>query len=78
METAKGKPKALQGIFGGTVFKGKVVSKGTGPNVNKRARGETQRSAARWGAEGCIGGGGYEPWSCGGLPPPFVRAPPTA
>jgi len=50
MEKAKGKANALQGMIGGTVFKGKVVSKGTGINVNKRARRETQRSAARWGA----------------------------
>jgi len=50
METAKGKAKALQGMIGGTVFKGKVVSKGTGTNANKRARSETQCSAARWGA----------------------------
>jgi len=34
----------------GTVFKGKDKSKGTGTNVKKRGRSETQRSAARWGA----------------------------
>jgi len=41
METAKGKAKALQGMIGGTVFKGTVVSRGTETNVNKRARSET-------------------------------------
>jgi len=52
MEKAKAKAKALQGMFRGTVFKGKVLWKGTGTNVNKRARSETQRSAARWGPLG--------------------------
>jgi len=50
MEKAKGKAKALQVMIGGTVLKGKVVSKGKGTNVKQRARSETQRSAARWGA----------------------------
>jgi len=52
METAKGKAKSLQGMIGGTCFKDKIVYKRTGTNVNKRARSETQRSAARWGALG--------------------------
>jgi len=61
METAKGKAKALQGMIGGTVVKGKVVPKGTGTNANKRARSETQRSAARWGAVWCIRGVSHQP-----------------
>jgi len=33
METAKGKAKALQGMLGGTVFKSKVESQGTGTDA---------------------------------------------
>jgi len=43
-EKAKGKAKAYRGGLGGTVFKGKVKSEGTGTNVNKRARSESQHS----------------------------------
>jgi len=52
MEKAKGMAKALQGILGGTVLKGKIVSKGTGTDDNTRTRSETRRSNARWGALG--------------------------
>jgi len=50
MKGAKGRAKALPGMLGGTVFKGTVESKGTGTDVQRRTRSETQRSAGGWGA----------------------------
>jgi len=47
----KGKAKAFQGMFGGNGFQGEGKSKEMGPIVKRRARSETQRSAAR-GAQG--------------------------
>jgi len=54
MEKATGNSKALPGMPGGTALKGNVNATGTG--VKRRARSVSQRSAARWGTEGCTRG----------------------
>jgi len=59
VEKAKGKAKALQGMLGGTVFKGKVVPKGTGPNVKKGAR--SMPCQEQQGKGYGVGGGSQQP-----------------
>jgi len=87
---AKGPGKAFvlagikAGLLGGADFKGTVVSKGTGTDVNKKARSKTQRSAARWGAvvhQGEILSNLFDPffrvpWGPGTSDPVWVWAPP--
>lgn len=58
MEMAQGNAKAFPGILGETAAKGNVEAKGNGTVVKKKARDETQRSAAGEGAVCCISGVG--------------------